>query len=109
MSTGANVWDKLTRLVIFLFFIAYLLAVAIWYFPLIQANERYRKELLRQDARIQKQELMGKQLHAAIDALNRDPKAIGRLARERLGYSKAGETVIRFEAPNTNTNTVPHP
>jgi cell division protein FtsB len=27
----------------------------------------------------------------------RDPKAVERLAREKLGFAKAGETVIRFE------------
>lgn len=97
------VWDKLTRLVIFLLFIAVLLAVGFWYLPLIQANERYRKEILRDDARIQKEEETLKQLRGSIDALRRDPKAIERLARERLGYAKAGETVIRFETPSTNT------
>jgi cell division protein FtsB len=38
----------------------------------------------------------------AQDALQHDPKAVERLARERLGYAKPGETVIRFEAPITN-------
>ncbi len=107
MSADSNVWDKLTRLVIFLFFIAYLLGVAVWYLPLIQENERYRKKLLYNEAKIRKEELALKQVKAAIDALHRDPNAIARLARERLGYSKPGETVIRFEAPNTNG--IPHP
>jgi cell division protein FtsB len=31
---------------------------------------------------------------------------VERLARERLGYAKPGETVIRFEAPQTNSTTV---
>jgi cell division protein FtsB len=34
--------------------------------------------------------------------LHYDPKAVERLARERLGYAKAGETVIRFEEATTN-------
>ena len=30
------------------------------------------------------------------------PILVERLARERLGYAKPGETVIRFDAPATN-------
>ena len=44
----------------------------------------------------------GKQLRTAIDALRYDPKAVERLAREKFGYAKPGETVIRFEEPQTN-------
>lgn len=103
MSVGLNIWDYLTRVVICLLFIAGLLGVAIWYLPLIQQNERMRKEILRYDALIQKEDDTSHQLRNAIDALARDPKAIERLARERLGYAKPGETVIRFEAPATNS------
>ena len=82
-----------------------LLGVAVWYLPLIKKNERIRKEILRLDARIEKERETGRQLQNAIDALKRDPKAIERLARERLGYAKPGETVIRFESPATNVVT----
>lgn len=102
MNADFNLWDKLTRVVIFLLFIAGLLGVAVWYLPLIRENERYRKEILRYDARIQKEEETSKQLRGSIEALRRDPKAIERLARERLGYGKPGETIIRFDAPGTN-------
>ena len=105
MKVNLSIWDKLTRMVIFLVFVACLLLVAIWYLPLIQQNERYRKEILRLDNLVQKEEETGKQLRTSIDALRYDPKAIERLARERLGYAKPGETVIRFEARQTN-NTV---
>ena len=96
------IWDRLTRMVIFLLFVAGLLAVAVWYLPLIRQNERMRREILRFDARIQQQEEVSRQLHAAIDALRHDPKAVERLARERLGYGKPGETVVRFESSSAN-------
>jgi cell division protein FtsB len=99
MNVDLGIWDKLTRLGIFLIFVAFLLLVAMWYLPLIQQNERYRKQMLHLDVQIQKEEESGKQLRLSIDALRRDPRAIERLARERLGYAKTGETVIRFEAP----------
>jgi cell division protein FtsB len=102
MKVDLGIWDKLTRTVIFLVFVAGILLVAIWYLPLIKQNERYRKEILRLDNLVQKEEETGKQLRTSIGALRFDPKAIERLARERLGYAKTGETVIRFEAPQTN-------
>jgi cell division protein FtsB len=102
MKVDLGILDTLTRLVIFLVFIAFLCLVAIWYLPVIQKNERMRKEILRLDTQIQKEEEASKQLRNSIDALRRDPKAVERLARERLGYAKTGEIVIRFEAPQTN-------
>jgi cell division protein FtsB len=103
MNVETNLWDKLTGVVIFLLFIAGLLGVAVWYFPLIRQNESFRKRILQIDAQIDKEREIGKQLQSSIDALRRDPKAVERLARERLGYAKPGETVIRFETPITNS------
>ena len=103
MNVNLSIWDKLNRVAIFLVFVAVLLVVAVWYLPLIKTNERYRREILRLDTEIQKQEETGRQLKGSIEALRRDPKAIERLAREQFGYGKPGETVIRFDAPATNT------
>ena len=103
MKVNLGIWDKLTPVVIFLVFIAGILLVAVWYLPLIQENERYRKEILRLDNLVQKEEETVKQLDASIRTLRYDSKAVERLARETFGYAKAGETVIRFEAPRTNT------
>ena len=98
-----GIWGKLTRGVIFLLILAGLLGVAVWYLPLIKQNERMRKQILLLDTRIQKEDETARQLKASIDALRSDPKAVERLARERLGYAKAGETVIRFDEAPTNS------
>ena len=82
MKVDLSIWEKLTRVVIFLLFIAGILLVAIWYLPLIKENERYRQKFLRLDTVIQKEEETGKQLRTSIYALRRDPKAVERLARE---------------------------
>lgn len=106
MSDSGNIWDRLTQLVLVLIVFAILLGVGVWYLPLIQQNERMRKEILRLDDEIRLEEERARQLKASIDTL-RDPstapKAVERLARERLGYAKPGETVIYFEAPGTNS------
>ena len=102
MKVDVGIWGKLTQLVVFLFVVALVLAIGRWYLPLIRQNERMRKEVLRLDAEKQKQEETAKALKASIDSLKRDPKAVERLARERLGYAKPGEIVVRFESPATN-------
>lgn len=106
MNVDLGIWGKLTRAVIFLLLIAGALLIAVWYFPLIRQNEALRKQILRLEAQIQKEEETSKQLRAAIESLRSDPKAVERLARERLGYAKPGETVVRFETPATNTSVL---
>jgi len=106
MNVGINIWDKLARFVVLLLFLAGLLGVALWYLPLIKHNENLRKRILKLDAQIQKEEESGKQLRAQLDALKRDGKAVERLARERLGYARPGETVIRFDSPVPGTNVL---
>ncbi len=107
MNVGLSIWDKLTRVAVLLLFVAVLLLVAVWYLPLIKQNERMRRHSLQLDNQIQRAQEEGKQLKAAYDALRRDPKAVERLARERLGYARTGETVVRFEAPVTNSVAFP--
>jgi cell division protein FtsB len=102
MNVDLGIWAKLTRVVIFLFLVAGVLGLAVWYLPLIKQNERMRKEIWRLDSKLEKAKDDHRQLKRSIDSLQNDPKAVERLARERLGYAKPGETVIRFETPSTN-------
>jgi cell division protein FtsB len=102
MNVNLGIWAKLTRAVIFLLLLAGVLGVAVWYLPLIRQNERMRKETFRLDGEIQKEDDTAKQLKASIDSLRYDPKAVERLARERLGYARPGESVILFVPPATN-------
>lgn len=102
MNVDLGIWTKLTRVVVFLLLLAGILGVAVWYLPLIRQNERMRREVLRLQEQKQKEEEIQKQYKASIDALRYDPKAIERLARERLGYAKPDEKVIIFESPATN-------
>ncbi len=102
MKANLSIWDYLTRVVIFLLFVAGLLLVAIWYLPLIRQNERMRQEIQRLDTLVQKEEETNRQLRTSIDALRRDPKAVERLVRGQFGYAKPDEIVIRFEPLPTN-------
>src|SRR5882762_9907383 len=102
MNVDLGIWSKLRRVVIFLLLAAGLLGIAFWYLPVIKQNERMRKEVLRLDAQIQKEDEISRQLKTSFDTLRNDPKAVERLAREKLRYAKPGETVIVFEESATN-------
>lgn len=106
MNVEDSIWDKLTRVVIGLLLLAFLVAIGVWYLPLIRQNEAMRREVMRLEALVQAESETKRQLSTAVESLNSDPKAIERLAREKLGYAKPGETVIRFEAV-TNSPMLP--
>ena len=99
MNVNLGIWDKLTKLVLFLLFVAGLLAVFFWYLPLIEKNRRYRKQVLALDAKIVEQEKLGHQFKNSIDSLQNDPRVVERLAREKLNLAKTNEVVVRFEPP----------
>lgn len=104
MNVDLGIWGKLTRIVVFLLCVALLLGVALWYLPLIKQNERMRKVVLQLDTQIAKADENNRQLKASIEALRYDPKAIERIARERLGYAKPGETMIHFSEPTAGSS-----
>jgi cell division protein FtsB len=99
MNVDLGIWDKLRRLMVFLLFIAAVLAIVVWYLPLIRHNERVRQEIMRKSLQVRQEEERSRQLDSAIRALRTDPRAVERLAREKLGYIKPGETRIQFEPP----------
>jgi cell division protein FtsB len=102
MNVDLGIWSKLTKVVVGLVVLAVLLLMGMCYLPLIQQNERMRREILRLDVQLQKEEAKSKQLKSEIDALRNDPKTVERLMREKLGYARPDETVVRFEPSATN-------
>lgn len=104
MKVDLGIWSKLTQAVVVLVVLAVLILIGMTYLPLIHQNERMRREMLRLDTELQKQEAISHQLRTDIDALRNDPATVTRLAREKLGYAKTDETIIRFE---TNSSAGP--
>lgn len=100
MNVDLGIWGKLTWAVTLLALVAGLVLVAGWYLPLINQNERMRREILRLNTQVRSEETAERKLRASIDALQHDPKTVERLARKDLGYAKPGETIIRFEDTN---------
>jgi cell division protein FtsB len=102
VNVDLGIWSRLTKIVIGLVVLAVLLLIVMCYLPLIQENTRMRAQVLKLGDQLQAEQEKSAQLQSQIDALRNDPKTIERLAREKLGYAKPDETVIRFEAPVTN-------
>lgn len=102
MNVDLGIWARLSRYVVLLLFLAGVAGVVLWYRPLIEQNERYRQRILQKKAEIQSAEERGRQLEGTIRALRTDARAVERLAREKLGYIKPGETRIQFDPPTTN-------
>lgn len=97
MKADLGIWSKLTQAVIALVVVAVLILIGMTYLPLIHQNERMRREILRLDAELQKQDAVSRQLRSDVDALRNDPDTVARLAREKLGYAKPDETIVHFE------------
>lgn len=105
MNVDLGIWGKLTKMVVGLVVLAVLLLIGMCYLPLVQENERMRAENLRLEMELHKETEKSKQLQLQIDALRNDPQTVERLTREKLGYAKPDETVVRFESA---TNGVDH-
>jgi cell division protein FtsB len=102
MNVDLGIWTKLTRAIIFLLLLAAVAGVVVWYLPLIDRNEGMRKTKLKLEMQIKQEEEKQRQLRSSIRSLQDDPKTLERMAREKLGYARTNETVIRFEAPAPN-------
>ncbi|HYE33593.1 MAG TPA: septum formation initiator family protein [Methylomirabilota bacterium] len=97
MKVDFGIVGQLTRLVGFLIIVAVLVLGVFSQLPLIKKNQRMRQEDLRLEQAVKAEEQRGADLQRRLEALNTDPKAVERLARERLGYAQPGETIIYFE------------
>ena len=97
VKVDLGIWGKLTQAVIALVAVAVLILIGLTYLPQIQQNERFRRQIDQLSLEVKHQEAISRQLRAEIEALRNDPATVTRLVREKLGYAKTNETVIRFE------------
>jgi cell division protein FtsB len=98
VNVGQSIWDKLTRLVLALLVVAAVLAICLWYGPVVEENRRMRHEKLELERKLEEQIEISKKLETSLRAMQ-DPRTIERLARERLSYAKPGENVVHFDPP----------
>jgi cell division protein FtsB len=105
VSVDLGIWSKLTQLVIGLVVVAILLLIFMCYRPLIEENERMRRQILEMNGEIKIQQQIAMDLSNQIYTLTYDPKTVERLAREKLGYARPDETVIHFEPASSTATT----
>lgn len=91
------IWNLLTWMVMGLFLVAGGIVVSLWYMPVIKKNEGMRRQIIALENKIAHEQAVARQLKSSIDALQTNPDVIERMAREKLGYAKPGETLVRFE------------
>ena len=96
-----SIWDLLTKFVLFLLFVAAGVGIFFWYRPLIQQNQRMRRDIAVLEADIRVEEKSRRSLKVQTDAVLSDPRTVERLARERLVYARTNETVFVFDLPKT--------
>jgi cell division protein FtsB len=101
VNVDLGIWSKLTKVVVGLLVLAVLILIGMCYLPVIQENERMRSQIFKLNQQLQAESEKSRQLQAQVDALMHDPKTVERLTREKLGYARPDETVVRFE-PATN-------
>jgi len=97
VKVDLGIWSWLTQVVVVLVAIAVLLLIGMAYLQPVQENERMRRDIDRLDVELDQQKKISQQLQMDLNALRNDPRTVERLAREKLGYAKPDETVIRFE------------
>jgi cell division protein FtsB len=100
VNVNLGIWSKLTSVVVVLVVTAVVLLIGACYLPVIQENARMEAQIVKLQGQVQTEQQKAKQLQDEIDALQNDPKAVERLAREKLGYARPDETVIYFEPTN---------
>ncbi len=104
MNVDLGIWSKLTKVVVGLVVLAVLLLIGMCYLPVIQENARMRSQIFKMNLQLQAEEEKARDLQTQVDALLHDPKTVERLTREKLGYAKPDETVVRFEPSTTNAS-----
>jgi len=102
MNVNLGIWSALTKIVVALVVVAVLLLIGMCYLPLIQENRRMRADNLKLERELETETEKSSRLQSQIDALKNDPKTVERLTREKLGYARPDETVVRFEPAATN-------
>jgi cell division protein FtsB len=102
-NVNGGIWDKLTKLVVFLIILSFALLVVVWLLPGTKQKQRMLRDIQNSEIQSKKEEAIRKALTASINALRDDPKTVERLARDKFSYAKPGETVVRFEDLTTNS------
>ncbi len=91
-----GLWGYANRLLVGLIILSLAAAAALSYLPLIQQNRKLRMQLEAAKAQFALWDGELRDLQAGVSALQHDPKAVERAARE-MGLGRPGEIIVKFE------------
>jgi cell division protein FtsB len=97
VHASSRIADFLSRLVLLVLVLSGVVAVFLWYFPLIQKNQNLRKEIGEQEARITDLQREISSMRRQLTLFEGNSNTVERSLRENLGYARPGEYVVRFE------------
>ncbi|MCW5559118.1 MAG: septum formation initiator family protein [Verrucomicrobiae bacterium] len=95
-EVSLGLWGYANRLLMVLIVLSLIAAAGLSYLPLIQQNRKLRMNLQEVRVRYEQYASEVRELQAQVLALQRDPKAVERAARE-LGMARPGEIIVKFE------------
>ena len=100
MSADLEKWNRLTRILMWVTGVATAVVVFLIFTPLFLHAEQLRRQNAQLETQIQELRASNGKLEAEITALQTDPRAVEKAARETLGLAKPYETVYRFQEAN---------
>lgn len=95
-DVNPGLWGYANRLLVGLIVLSLAAAAALSYLPLIQQNRKLRLQLEAAKAQFALWDGELRDLQSQVYALQRDPKAVERAARE-MGMARSGEIIVKFE------------
>ena len=95
-DVNPGLWGYANRLLVGLIVLSLAAAAALSYLPLIQQNRKLRLQLEAAKTQFATWDGELRDLQSQVYALQRDPKAVERAARE-MGMARPGETIVKFE------------
>ena len=100
MSQDLEKWNRLTRVLIWVTGVAAAVVVLLIFMPLFMQAEHLRRQNFELQHQIEEIRASNDKLAAQILALQNDPRAVEKTAREDLGLAKPNETIYRFQDAN---------
>ena len=100
MSQDLEKWNRLTRVLIWVTGVAAAVVVLLIFMPLFMQAEHLRRQNFELQHQIEEIRASNDKIAAQILALQNDPRAVEKEARETLGLAKPHETIYRFQENN---------
>lgn len=94
-------WHKANRALIALILAGIALLGAFLFYPQIERRKELARQLEEEQAVLRDEETQRALHRREVHLLENDPEYVEIIARDRIGVMKEGETIFRFDTPQT--------